>query len=314
MSISFAQAITRCLDSVFYIIGYQFYTPETFALLQRTELEIRFGSITEKTKPPSTKGTFCEYVYAAGEHTPFNTSMDRKLFYASAQQILTTWRQICHTITPMTKSTVVPLSEPMHRYVLDGSLEDGKIATMMKKVPLLSNMDFFTTLGEKNPRNWITIDGVDGIRVSLAEEIYLGEAKMSSTAAHRAARVRARRSVYFFDTTASAAAENRTQWPQSFTLPTGLQTTPPKNPWRVDFTRVNGGDDNQIEMELDFVFAWQLYNREFENVCPKEQQTLQYRQTYIKYRIMATLGQALYYLQTAMFPEDTPPTWCRQLA
>lgn len=315
------------------------------AALGDYELEVRFGRFTRPIEPwraavyrslLAAGQEVPEYAPYGAQSSPFASGVDAEKFYAASQDFLHSLRGLCHTIEPLELSYTVVDPNDGTRYTKlakGGNRFDVSqtTCTAMRKKTIARNdfVGMHRSDGmplETDPEHQF----LEPLRVALNYEQPINVTPESmprvlDLLASSACRKRERRSLYLYDTSNA--------WHERVTKPVHNEWMPnsffalyhevsfaqlPRNPWRIDFTRVNDGDEHQIELELNFESAFTMAARDFAtkhraaggDQTPASLVEAQY--AYVRERISSWLGECLFRVQQAIDPATTARL-CRQL-
>jgi len=280
------------------------------------EIEIRVGGVS--LKPGERTAEFLnrctdEYTLLPArdpidETSKFKSGVLLGLFERATEEILGRLEPLCAVITPFSVRHVK--RHDAWRYETDPV---GGTTLRTCKVPLGKHCDFLRR-SDGEPANTRDAWWRAALRVAVS---YEHTEPWPAGVMCSAERVKRRRSVYLYDS--SALAVDADTWLSADKVVAYLAATPdclPVNCWRIDFTRINT-EEFQIELELNLGEAVARYGDEHERmfasvVCKQPDPEGKQRVSFIRYRILAALGECLYRLEHAINPALTPPTWCRK--
>ena len=299
-------------------------------LLSDYEIEIRIGGVSLKpsertaeflnnnnnnSSSRSSSSSKDEYIPLPprdpiDETSKFKSGVSLEVFARATEEIIGRLEPLCAVITPLGVWRVE--RRDTGRY--ETNQADGKTLRTLKTA-LGRHCDFLkrsdTAAATSTRDAWWR----PALRVAVSHEFTESWAHQCSSSSS-ASRVKRRRSVYLYDS--SALAPDADNWLSAERAVAYLAATPdslPVNCWRIDFTRVND-EEFQIELELSLGEAMAKYGVEYERTYAEHLKAPdpegRQRVLFIRHRILAALGECLYRLEHAINPTTTPPTWCRK--
>jgi len=286
---------------------------KTHRPLNEYEIEVRFGQfqVNGRVQKVTSLLNESEYIPLASAARPyFETDLGAETFYRAAQR-LTELGPLCCSVSELeTSSTVVVAYGSSNvRYTVT---QPNAVVIAQEKQSITAHANFVGATHRKMEKEALSL------RLAASYEKPCGVGGYRAAVQQSDLRLRERRSFYLYDT-GTLASEN--EWASKEKIEQWLRaqkhgvniSVMPRNPWRIDMTRVGRGNDEfnyQIELELDLEFAWQLYrHKETLGATAKRADETDY---YFKHRVLSTLAECIFRVQHAIVP-TTPLSWLRQL-
>lgn len=278
------------------------------------EIEIRIGGVSLKANERAVdflNGCSDEYVplpprEPVDETTKFTSGVSDEVFERATEEIINRLEPLCASITPVSTHYVTRCNE--WRYEADPAT--GATVRTCKR-PLGKHCDFLKRADGDAPNTrdaWWRA----AVRVAVCHEAT--ESVANSPATNTTDRLKRRRSVYLYDSTALAPNANTWLGIDDVTAYLAeMRDCLPINCWRIDFTRINA-NDFQIELELNLGDAMSKYGAEYERTYAqynKPDANGRHAVLFTRYRILAALGECLFRVEHAMNPGRSA-TWCRK--